>query len=1012
VSTTFKALESGQADLWDSGVVESGRQAGIAYAGKPLASAQQVFWRVKTLDLQGRESAWSDIATWSMGVLAAADWAQARWITDSELLKWHRTRLGFQTRTTFSPETTKWVTVDLGSKMPIDAIRLHAVRYAVAERYGFPVRFKVEASDSVDFAHPTLVADYTGKDYNQWATSVSLRDLKLTARYVRVTATRLRAEDDGTARFALSQIEVQSKGKNIAKGARVLPCEAVEDALWSATALTDGLDVTGSNPLANSTLLLRREFTVRPALRRAVAFVCGLGTYEFTLNGQRVGSALQGPAWTRYDKRVSYDSYDITAQLKSGENAAGLSLAGGFYNIQPSGRYLKLSTPFRPLTAIALLRLEYADGRVETVGTDASWKAARGPITYANMFGGEDYDARKEPRGWNRAGFKANAWRSAAIHTGPGGKLSGSSLSSPQIRAFETLKPAAEKRLSLGVTVYDLGQNAAIVLRLSVKGAAGTTVKVIPAELLKDDGRVDRGSAGGGDASWNYTLSGAPKGENWAPNFFYHGSRYLQVELGAPKGTALPTVESIEGAVIQSDSPVAGDFDCSNPLFNRIRTLVRCAQRANAMHVFSDCPHRERLGWIEQYYLNGPALRAEFDFTRLFRKCFVDMVDSQTQQGLVTSINPEYVIFNGGFRDSPEWGSALILAAWQHLEWTGDEETLLRLYPAMQRYLTYLDTKAKDNLLSHGLGDWYDLGPKRPGTAQLTPIPLTATAIYFADADTLSRIAQRLGKQEDAARYAAKAQAIREAFNRAFFNPQKGSYATHSQTSNALPLALGLVPDAARAAVLAATISDIRARGNSFTSGDVGYRYLLRALAEGGRSDVIFAMNNQSEKPGYGYQLEHGCTSLAEAWTAERSSSQNHFMLGQITEWLYCDLAGIKPMAEAPGFSRFSVAPQIVDGMDWVRATHASPRGLIKVYWKNQDGRLLLELSVPPNTTAEVRLPGTSPQAVLESGQPAVGQSGVKLLRTDASTMTFAAGSGSYRFEAPLAPFALQAQPR
>jgi alpha-L-rhamnosidase len=745
------------------------------------------------------------------------------------------------------------------------------------------------------------------------------------------------------------------------------------------------------------TLLLRREFSVKAGLRRALIHVCGLGQYELTLNGLKVGQDLLAPGWSKYDKTCLYDTHDITAQLHAGQNAAGLFLGNGMYNVKP-GRYTKFTGTFGPLQAIAHLRLEYADGSTDMIGTDEQWRAAPGPITFSSVYGGEDYDARLHRPGWDNAGFDSTAWRSAQIAPGPGGKLAGLSCAAPPLRAFEILKPVQLRSIGAGTAVCDLGQNAPIMVRLKVKGPAGSSVRILPAELVRPDGAVERGSTGDKPAWWQYTLSGDGD-ESWSAKFFYHGCRYLQVERIPAEGSSeLPMVESIEGIVVHSASAPAGQFACSNDLFNRIHTLIRWAQRANIVSVLTDCPHRERLGWLEQYHLNGPSLRYEFDLAQVFTKGMNDMADSQLADGLVPDIAPEYTVFGGGFRDSPEWGSAFVLVPWQQFQFTGDLELLRRYYDGMKRYVAYLGTKARLNIVSYGLGDWYDLGPGPPGQAQLTPNALTATAFYYDDTWILARTAAMLGRKVEAKQFTAQADEIRGAFNREFFNPTKGRYATGSQCANAMPLVMGLVEATNRAAVLAAIVTDVRQHGNAITAGDVGYRYLLRALAEGGRSDVIFDMNNQSDKPGYGYQLKMGATSLTEAWDANRSSSQNHFMLGQIMEWFYADLAGIATDPSAPGFKKIVIHPAIVGDLVWVKGQYDSVRGLISSEWKREAGRLTLAVTIPPNTTAAVFLPAASADDVREDGVAAAKAPGVRFARMENGSAVFEIVSGKYQF--------------
>jgi hypothetical protein len=340
----------------------------------------------------------------------------------------------------------------------------------------------------------------------------------------------------------------------------------------------------------------------------------------------------------------------------------------------------------------------------------------------------------------------------------------------------------------------------------------------------------------------------------------------------------------------------------------------------------------------------------------------------------------------------------VILAAWQHYVWTGDDTPLRRNYDVMKRYVAYLASTAEDDIVSHGLGDWYDIGPGPPGYSQLSPIALTATAIYYEDVAALARIAARLGRDDDASRYARDASRIEAAFNRRFFDAGTSVYATGSQTAQAMPLVLDLVPDGHRAGVLEALVRDIRAHGNGTTAGDVGYRYVLRALADGGRSDVIFDMNHQSERPGYGYQLARGATSLTEAWDANPSSSQNHFMLGQIIEWFYGDLAGLAPDEDHPGFARVRIRPQPVSGINWARAAHESPRGRVAVAWRRDGGAFSLDLDLPPNTSAEVWLPAEGARGVREGGQPLERVAGVRLVREEEGRVVLAVDSGRYAF--------------
>ncbi len=877
VASSEAVLNKDAGDLWDSGKVISDDTIQIPFAGKPLKSSEQVFWKVRVWDADDKVSKWSPSATWTMGVLKESEWS------------------------------AHWISAEGAGKC--------AVFYPSAARRDF--------DDRQSFA---------------------------------------RANPDA--------------GKIM--------------------------------DLNYSSMLARRKFKVKAGLVRAVVHVSGLGQYELSLNGRKVGDDILSPGWTDYRKTVLYDTYDVTPLMAKGDNAIGIILGNGMYNIQPDYvRYVKFLNSFGPLKAIIQLRLEYSDGSVETIDTDKSWQVLPGPVTFNNIYAGEDFDARLVQKGWDQPGFKTAAKWTAAVETsGPGGTLKGLSCAAPPIRAIEALKPIASKVLSTNVTVYNLGQNASMMPRITVSGASGSFVRIIPSELLNPDGTVDRRSCtqdGVRPAWWQYTLNGDGN-ETWFPRFFYQGCRYLQVEFHAANDSGLlPKLQRIEGIAVHSSSKPVGEFTCSNTLFNRIYNLVRWAQMNNMMSLMTDCPTREKLGWLEQTHLNGPSLRYNFDMAPLFRKAMNDMADSQLENGFVPNIAPEYFVagpkdLNNAMRNSPEWGGAFIMVAWQQYLFDGDVALLRAHYEEMKRYVAFLGSTAKNHIVTTGLGDWYDLGPKPPWGSQLTPPALTATAFYQHFNWILARTAALLGKPDEEKQFAERVEQIRAAFNQTFYHPETHQYATGSQCANSLAVVLNLVDPTNRAAVIDNIVADVRAKG--LTAGDVGYRYLLRALADGGHSDVIYEMNNQSDKPGYGYQLKMGATSLTEKWDASVGSfgSQNHFMLGQINEWFFHDLAGIQCDPTRAGFKKIVIKPAIIDDLAWVKGTYHSVHGPISTEWHRDRTEFLLKVSIPANTTATVYLPAKSPDEVSECGIPANKASGVKFSCIDGDNAVFEIGSGTYQF--------------
>ena len=767
---------------------------------------------------------------------------------------------------------------------------------------------------------------------------------------------------------------------------------------WKASWITAPDGVAQPSDKSGPLPLFRRDFRLDKPVRRALLYVCGLGFQEASINGTPVGDAVLEPGWTNYRKTCLYSAHDVTAMLATGKNALGIMLGNGMYNV-PGGRYVKFTGTFGPPKLIVQLHLEYADGTTGDIGSDNSWQAARGPISFSCMYGGEDYDARNELPGWNTADFDSAAWKPAAPADGPGGRLS--SASAPPIKVMQTFSPAKVTRLDKGRYVYDLGQNFSGWPRIKIRGAAGATVKLVPGELLDDKGQASQRSSGG--PMWfSYTLKGDGI-EEWRPRFSYYGFRYVQVEGARPADSTgdpadLPEVVSLTGEFTHSSAEVVGTFECANPLLNRVHTLILSAIRSNLQSVLTDCPHREKLGWLEVSHLLADGLMYNFDLARFYAKIEQDMADSQLDNGLIPDIAPEYTVFNKGFRDSPEWGSAGVVNPWNAWLMYGDRRILETHFGVMSRYADYLQSTAADHIVSHGLGDWYDIGPGGPGESKLTSKGLTSTAVYYQNLCILRRAAELLGKPDAAAAFADRATLVRDAFNAAFYQPAKKQYDRNSQTANAMPLILGLVPDSERGAVTTTLASEIAAGKYHVTAGDVGFSYLVRALTEAGEGDLLYQMVCQTDGPGYAYQVDHGATTLTEAWDTNPASSQNHCMLGHVEGWFYRGLAGIRADESAPGFRHFILRPQFPAGLDWVKATYNSVRGPIGSEWRVEGNATVWSVVIPANSTADLFLPVTRVDRITEGGKPLAEVTGIGNIRVEADHAVLEAASGSYQF--------------
>jgi hypothetical protein len=751
--------------------------------------------------------------------------------------------------------------------------------------------------------------------------------------------------------------------------------------------------------------IFRRAFDLPSRPRRAILSIAALGHGDVTINGAPVARSMLNPGWTDYRRTILYTSHDVTALLARGPNVIGVMLGNGMYNVERvPGRYVKFVDSFGQPKLIARLDVELADGRMQTIVSNRDWRMHEGPIRYSNVYGGEDVDGRHDLPGWDRPGAPDAGWRPARRVEGPGGKLRAQGI--PGIEVQRTIAPVRTTALANGRIVHDFGENCSARPRVVLRGPAGSRVRLRPGEALGPDGGVSQRSFNASpknETRFEYVLAGRGT-ETFQPRFIHQGFRYLEAELLPPEaGGEAPRIERIEIDFVHASLTQIGSFDSSEKLFVDTHRLIDQALRSNMASVLTDCPHREKLGWLEQTHLNAPTIFYNRDAAALYEKMTVDIADAQQSDGMIPGIAPEYVAFldkGGGdtiWRNSPEWGVAAVLSPWAAYRAYGDRAVLETGYPAMGRYMAYLAGRATDGIVDFGMGDWYDLGPKPPGESQLTSRALTGTACRYEALRALADIARVIGRPEaEAMRWSSEADAVRDAFNRRFFRADRSSYDTGSQCALAMPLALGMVPAGQERTVLDNLVAAVRTNGNGVTAGDVGFRYVVDALTAWRRDDVIDAMMRVTDRPGYGQQLQGGATALAEAWDANPTKSLNHFMLGHGEGWLYGALAGIRiDFAAARPERIVTIAPRPVGVTRAAAARHRSVLGEIASRWRKDGDRLVLEAVIPPGPGGTVIVPTNAPERVTESGKPvrgAIVPGGLEIVL----------GSGRYRFEAPV----------
>ena len=699
-----------------------------------------------------------------------------------------------------------------------------------------------------------------------------------------------------------------------------------------------------ADPLSRRSIVLRRSFKPYKTVKHAELRICGLGFYEATINGQKVGDSEFAPSWSDYDKTVFFNVHDVTQQIRQGDNELRVLLGNGFYNEQ-GGRYTKLKVSFGPPTLLYFLYLTYDDGMRERVYSDEKWQWTESPITFNSIYGGEDYDARLEV-GSLMSDVRADQWKPVVIQEGPEGRLR------PQIAHSTKVMeryPAKQTLRKDSILVIDMGQNLAGYPEITVRGNAGERLKLTPGETLDKNGLVDQRQTGR-PHYYTYILKGSLQAEIWHPRFSYYGYRYLQIEGD------IDVLKKVESCFVYNSAERIGSFECSNPRINATHQIIDRAIRSNWQAVWTDCPSREKLGWLEQDWLNGEALVYNYDARRMIEQTMQNIVDAQHDDGSMPEIAPEYTQFTGTwarpFQESPEWGGAIIalpMLYWQHY---GDMDLVDQHYDAMKRYLAYLVSQDSCFILNMGLGDWYDYGPGKAGFSKNTPTALVSTAHYYQWMCYMYVMAKRLGHKQDAEWYNLRADSIRHSFNRTFYDAQKKTYATGSQCSLALPLYLKMVPEGDYQAVLQNLIKDIKAHGNRLTTGDIGNRYLFSVLIQNDQRELLYTMLNHDDVPGYGYQIKKGHTTLTEQWNPDLGASMNHFMMAHIENFLIPDLLGIRRTGEL-----IEIHPHPVGDLTWCKGSTMSAYGEVKVSWQITNGTFALDIDIPLGGFADVYLP-------------------------------------------------------
>lgn len=710
--------------------------------------------------------------------------------------------------------------------------------------------------------------------------------------------------------------------------------------------------------------LIRKEFSLDSRPERALLRVIGLGDYDPSVNGVPLSKVGMNQPWSQYERTLYYRDFDLTPHLRTGANCVGIALYNSFWHNPdpPAGRYNK-SGPQRSEGEPWLVRAEIvweSKGKVSRIGSDASWQTTPGPVAFSHVFAGEDYDARAARKGWDRAGTPATGWVSVREVEGPASELLPyvAPLIEPDGKSLLPATPA----FGGGVWRYTFPRNVAGQLRAVLKGgASGAKVSFRSGEHRSPEGRL----FGHYDVATEIVTDGARVDRRWRS--FYLGLQFVEVSGAVPPGQpnpeGLPVLERLELLPVRSALPVHGLFRSSSEVLDGTHRIVDAAMRSNSSWVLTDCPHREKLGWLECAHLLAPSFLYRYDSARWFRKIFRDISDAQLPDGNVPTVAPNYPAgrFPGAFSFTVEWGAAATLGPWEVYRWTGDEEVLRENFAMMRRFTDWITSASKDGIAPGGLGDWYDYGHGQPpGPSRYTPVELSATAMWAMCADATARAAEALGRKEERDRYRALHQRIAADFRRHFMDPSTGAIRNSGsvQCGNAMALCAGIVPESERPRRVDEIIEDLRKRDWQQTPGDIGHVYLIRALAEAGRSDILHKVYARDGLGSYGGILKKGLTSMPETWDAMMDGYQslNHCMLGHVMEWLYGYVGGIRQAPGSVGWKRAVIGP-VPGSLRHGSAATNTPLGRIQSTWTIGSGRFRLVADVPAGIEAEAWLP-------------------------------------------------------
>jgi alpha-L-rhamnosidase len=967
-------------ELWNTGKVSSDKTSSIRYAGAQLASSTAYSWKVKVWTNLDSESEWST-SGFETALLSTSEW-KAQWISSGDELPVY----------TLTPEkacTTRYVRLsatklglsvkseDGKYRIQLAEVEIMSGGKNVAKGCKATISPEETYGDMWKAANLTDGIVYSGAQVGGTTTAYSTAtpspapyiDIDLGQSYA-IDEVRLYPRNDVSAasddeRCANFPVDFSLSSRTDATSAFV-PFYQVEGI--SAPALAKG----------NQVPVFGKKFNLTKAVKRARIYASGLGDFVLRVNGQRVTDNVLEPGETDYTKTVLYATYDITDRLVQGENTVLSAVGGAQYNNPSNDRYSKFNRIYGPQRFIAQLLIDYTDGTSETIVTGPDWKQTTGATTFSSWYGGEDYNANLYNKDMFTADCPMEGWKNAAVCTVAVGKMTAQFY--PPTKVVSTWKAATVTSPAAGVYVVDFGQNFAGQYAFTLSQPANTQIKLYPTERINASGTADQ-TATGSPRYDTYTFSGTGA-ETWGPEWMYHGFRYLVV-YGLKTA---PTPDMFTAKKIRSGVAETGKVETSNTLLNDIHRIIVAAIESNLYNTLTDCPHREKLGWLEVPQLMFNSISYNFDMAAWWPKVALDTHDAQYASGYVPNVAPHHVTFSEYWDNDPSWGGSTILVPYRNYKFYGDESLIRSAYPTMVKLMNYYKTRSQDNLITIAcLGDWgcYD---------KATTVGFTINCTYYLLAKAMTESADLLGYDSDRDYYSQLAEDIRQAVNTKYL--KDGVYDAGTQADDAMALYDGIADAKDRVALVGKLMDKVKASDYHITTGEVALKPLFMALSDNGLDSVVYTMATKTDMPSYGYFIKQGATTLPEFW--DMKESLNHCMMGHLDEWFYSGLGGIKN--ESIGFKKLKIAPYFGKDLSWVKVETDGGSGRIASSWNRSGNGYTTTFEVPVNSTAEIVLPASDQSVITEDGKVINVGNGIQSITKDSAAYHVTVGSGVYHF--------------